>query len=417
MAVGTTLKDQVRSAALRGGAVPAFHAVVIADLLSAVNEFALAPDELVDIGRLPVGVVSLKTLVDYLKTIQTEMGKRDPKVKTEDWSMAKSGQLRLYKLFVCAIHALSGYIDDTPDWTKSLAVFADGIVLWAPNHPPAGMSEKGTKMWSNTFSPTSPRTKMVLVTLIMFCIRDSRNADGGPVPPPPGEHPKSSDGKLIANAWPAANSVNNQNLPDAQADVDCMHPPLVGYHLSGTDGTNIGTMDIDGKQIYPGDILGSMMDFYVDWLPNKDDPPRNCLDQTTIPESKDVIGPNMLPLEGYHVSKTDDSLIGDVDKYGRRIYTKTQWRSMYEPYRRNYWQSDTKNELNNSIFPVIKADIGEKCLPVLGSWKSKKDGSELGTTDAAGNYLYTKEEYYKMVSDHRDWCKDNGEEYGDSDEY
>jgi hypothetical protein len=155
----------------------------VRDILSdATVEFALAPDAFIDVGRLPVSVTNLSTLVDYLRTIQQKLAKRDNKVKTEDWDVAKSGELRLYKFYVCAIHALSNYIEGAPAVNVTHVVFAQAVATHASGNPPADLAENGSKLWKQTFNGNQPRTISVIMSLLYFCHREAN--PGGPAPPP-----------------------------------------------------------------------------------------------------------------------------------------------------------------------------------------------------------------------------------------
>jgi len=154
----------------------------VRDLLSdATVEFALAPDAFIDVSRLPVSVTNLSTLIDYLRTIQQKLAKRDNKVKTEDWDVAKSGELRLYKFYVCAIHALSNYIESMPAVNVTHAVFAQAVATHASGNPPADLAENGAKLWKQTFNGNQPRTISVIMSLLYFCHREAN--PGGPAPP------------------------------------------------------------------------------------------------------------------------------------------------------------------------------------------------------------------------------------------
>jgi hypothetical protein len=189
MLVNTALVSLVKAAAADGARLNPFPTSVIASLQAAVDEFQLAPDDHIDVGRLPTSVVSLTTLFAYLRSIQSKLSARDPKVKTEDWDVAKSGELRLYKLYVCAIHALHSYLSDSPDHTVNCSRFVEAVQTHARINPPKALSKNGSTLWAKTFDGTSPRTLSVITSLIYFC---SRASGRGRNPPPPPSPPSES---------------------------------------------------------------------------------------------------------------------------------------------------------------------------------------------------------------------------------
>lgn len=192
MLVNTTLVSLVKAAAADGARVNPFPTNVIASLQAAVDEFQLAPDDHIDVGRLPTSVVSLATLFAYLRSIQSKLSARDPKVKTEDWDVAKSGELRQYKLYVCAIHALHSYLSDSPDHTVNCSRFVEAVQTHARINLPKALSKNGSTLWAKTFDGTSPRTLAVITSLIYFCSRASGRGRNLPPPPSPPSAPGSS---------------------------------------------------------------------------------------------------------------------------------------------------------------------------------------------------------------------------------
>jgi hypothetical protein len=137
-------------------------------LIEAKKAFELAPDESIDIGRLPPNITDFETLVTYLKTIKDRIGNRPSGVKNEDWELAKSGELKIYKLFVCCIHAVNSYVNNVSnfDGTKRLDDVTTDVINNAPTAAPEGLSENGRKLWAATFSGAVPRTRAVMKTLI-----------------------------------------------------------------------------------------------------------------------------------------------------------------------------------------------------------------------------------------------------------
>jgi hypothetical protein len=166
------LAAQVQASYADTAGTAAFPPGVEGKLEAAKQEFMLAPDPYVDTVRLPTTVVSLSTLFDYLRTIKGLLESRDNNVKNSDWDVAKSGQLKLYKAFVCAIHALSNYLDDGVISASALPVFVKAVVAHARLHAPEGLSENGTTMWTKFFEGDQPRTLATLATLTTLCVME-----------------------------------------------------------------------------------------------------------------------------------------------------------------------------------------------------------------------------------------------------
>lgn len=170
MVLATDLKARVRAYIAAAGGVGEFSDDTKAALADAKAMFELAPDPFIDTARLPTSVTSLFTLVDYLQTIKSKLEKRDNVVDNKDWDVAKSGELRLYKLFVCNIHALSSFIEDgNPDYTVNTNLFAQAACLHGKANPPVGLSTKGNTMWTKTYEDTQIRTVATMKTLIYLC--------------------------------------------------------------------------------------------------------------------------------------------------------------------------------------------------------------------------------------------------------
>lgn len=138
-------------------------------LAQGADDFALGPDEFVDVLRLPKSVISLPTLMDHLLSIKAQLGSRDNKISTEDWDVAKRGDLRLYKMFACAIHALNDYLQTSPDFGLSIMNFAEQAVAYGRVHPPPGLAKGGLKMWTSNFEAPCPRLISCMATLVFFC--------------------------------------------------------------------------------------------------------------------------------------------------------------------------------------------------------------------------------------------------------
>jgi hypothetical protein len=175
----------------RGGPVGVFTYEVFQLLSAAKEEFMIAPDEFVDVGRLPASVTSLDTLISYLRTIKTKLSNRDNKVKTEDWEVAKSGELRLYKLYVCCIHALYGYAKGSPDINANPTMFSAAVITHARSSQPPNLAKNGATLWQKTFSDAQPRTQAVVKSLLYFCMRETAARP----PAPPADDKKGKTGE------------------------------------------------------------------------------------------------------------------------------------------------------------------------------------------------------------------------------
>lgn len=183
MSVNSQLVADVKRRAEEGVPILAFSRMTIAALKTATVEFALAPDEFIDIGRLPSTVFDLQTLLGYLKVVKNKLLARDTKVKTGDWEVAKSGELKLYKLYVCAIHAMSSYASSGANYDQTPSEFCKSIAAHARSHPPDGLGKNGSTLWEKTFGNVEPRVLAVLKSLVYFCEGKKSKVSGARKPP------------------------------------------------------------------------------------------------------------------------------------------------------------------------------------------------------------------------------------------
>jgi hypothetical protein len=174
MSINQTLVNQVLT--YKGSTTPVGNlSTAVRDAVrNAVAKFPLAPDESADVKRLPTTVTSFTSLVTHLEAIQNKIKSRDNKVKTEDWDVAKSGDLKLYKLTVCCIHALSTYLSGTPNYTLTPAGFKDACLTSARANAPEGMSQKATTLWNKTFEVGNPRVAVLMIVIILLCSTESQ---------------------------------------------------------------------------------------------------------------------------------------------------------------------------------------------------------------------------------------------------
>jgi hypothetical protein len=140
-------------------------------LESAALKFNLAPDLYVDVGRLPASVTDFPALVTFLGEIQDKLAKKDNSVKNEEWETAKSGELRLYKLYVCCIHALSTYAGQAtaPPTNVPASTYATAACTHARTNVPGTLAGKAKILWEKTFASEAGRTVKVMVSLLYLC--------------------------------------------------------------------------------------------------------------------------------------------------------------------------------------------------------------------------------------------------------
>jgi hypothetical protein len=189
--VNQTLLTQIRAFNDQTAVLNAndFNQAVKAALAEAVLQFNLAPDLFVDVGRLPTSVTNIATLVAHLEDIKLKLAKKDNKTKNDEWDVAQSGELRLYKLYVCCIHALSNYLVATAvlDTNVTPNVFATTVCTHARTNVPGELAGKAKILWEKTFATEAGRTVKVMVSLVYFCraTATAGASSAGPKPPAP----------------------------------------------------------------------------------------------------------------------------------------------------------------------------------------------------------------------------------------
>jgi hypothetical protein len=156
-------------AAVSTDAVVGPFSQTVKDLIKeGVEQFELAPDEYVDVSRLPPSVNTLRDLYAHLKSIQTQLSSRDNKVKNEDWDVAKRGDLRLYKLYVCGLHAMHGYINSATATPAKFGDYVSAVIAHGRTNKPKGLAGRGSTLWDKTFAETQPRTRAVISSILFF---------------------------------------------------------------------------------------------------------------------------------------------------------------------------------------------------------------------------------------------------------
>jgi hypothetical protein len=187
MVTAVSLKERVISAAQVSGATASFSPGVYEKLRKASEDFSLAPDEFVDVNRLPPGVNDLDSLFNHLRSIKVKLQNRDQKTKNADWDVAKDGSLRQYKLFACALNALHDYVGGSPNYNVNLTAFVDAACLHARSNAPSDLAKNGKILWEKTFEAGTPRTVAVMKTIVYFCQKETADDASKAVPPTPAE--------------------------------------------------------------------------------------------------------------------------------------------------------------------------------------------------------------------------------------
>jgi len=175
MNTNQNLVNQVLTYRSSTNTVGTLSTAVVDAVRNAVTKFPLAPDDSADVKRLPTTVTSFTSLVAHLEGIQNKIKSRDNKVKTEDWDVAKSGELKLYKLSVCCIHALSTYLAGNPNYSLTPVGFKDACFTSARANAPESMSQKATTLWNKTFEVGNPRVALLMIAIILLCVTESQS--------------------------------------------------------------------------------------------------------------------------------------------------------------------------------------------------------------------------------------------------
>jgi hypothetical protein len=114
-------------------------------------------------------VTDLRSLVDYLRTVRDELSNPRPDTAT-------SGRLKLYKLFVCVIHALDGYLKASPRFGVTAADFVDAAISHGQSAPPKGLSANGITLWTATFDAGNMRSRHCMAVLVAFADADAKRS-------------------------------------------------------------------------------------------------------------------------------------------------------------------------------------------------------------------------------------------------
>lgn len=166
-------------------------------LIDSVDLFPLAPDEFVDVKRMPAKVVDMTSLVAYMTEIKTLM-------EEDKAEASKSGKTKLYKLVACCMHVIKNMIGQGLIMQEETLTVAETGMKLGRAEPPEGLSEKGKKLWEKTFEATNARTKTVMCMVLYFISGNSKiqsgDDDTNPNPDgPPQEAPGDDSGTAEAS--------------------------------------------------------------------------------------------------------------------------------------------------------------------------------------------------------------------------
>jgi len=132
------------------------------------TEFNLVPDNMIDIKRLPVEVVDLKTLKTWMLKIREELAKLDEKDRSKS-ELVTGGLLKLYRTVILCIHCLNNFVSDGGlKENMPFKSFRDAIFKHGAANPPAEMSENGKKAWEASIVQRTVRVKNVMGAIIIL---------------------------------------------------------------------------------------------------------------------------------------------------------------------------------------------------------------------------------------------------------
>jgi len=153
---------------------PQYSAALGQELTNAAAEFSLGPEVYVDIGRLPVDIVTLSGLWDYLRTLRTRIGQNPDQLRP-------TGYIRQYKTFVLAVHCLANYWSTKTGREATVQAFADSAMRRARENVPQDLSEGGRRLWNASFLENNIRMRSVISAVLFLGseIRDIPVGDGG----------------------------------------------------------------------------------------------------------------------------------------------------------------------------------------------------------------------------------------------
>lgn len=147
------------------------------DSIIVIDDFNLSSDPFADVSRLPKSVNSYKTLIAHLKNLKVQISKKPQDIANKDFELAKSGMLKQYKLFACALSAMKRWSgrDSSKEISGTRKAHARRIVEWAKDNVEDTMSSNGKTMWKAAFSQNSDR--MVSIVMLIIALIDRHDSD------------------------------------------------------------------------------------------------------------------------------------------------------------------------------------------------------------------------------------------------
>lgn len=144
------------------------QASITRELASLCEEFNLAPDEYVDVKRMPSTVTDLESLKTYLVSIRDKLTKIDDAEKKGKADVVKNGELKLYKLCVCCLHGLSSYLTGGTGGSKTIQEISSEAINHARANKPVNLGANGSKLWESTFAQNAVRTKNIMTCVVIM---------------------------------------------------------------------------------------------------------------------------------------------------------------------------------------------------------------------------------------------------------
>lgn len=126
-------------------------------------DFNLGPDAFADVKRMPATVRTIDDLMDYLMVLKGRISQRPSLVPTADWDVAKSGDLKLYKMYVCCGMALKRFLTANAGFVGTPSDIANAVIRSSTNTRELNLSDSGMKLWTAVFGNGSIRAKSVIL--------------------------------------------------------------------------------------------------------------------------------------------------------------------------------------------------------------------------------------------------------------
>lgn len=211
--INTTLVNELKDA-LSGSTAITPVPSLFSLLEAAVLEFNLAADAFADVGRIPDNVTSLELFIEMLRKIKKRIDadvtsgvrySRDAsnQIVGRQPDYMLDGSLKLYKTSICAIHAVTNWINagSNLSYRGTLGGARDAVCSHARNEMnyPIGLTSSGQKLWRATFAADNARSPNVVACVLKWLCAPEANETGS-LPPGQGgsdvgKQVKGKDGK------------------------------------------------------------------------------------------------------------------------------------------------------------------------------------------------------------------------------